>query len=79
MTREQYVEWRLNNGVLYILWNYYTSNCKEPLVKSVKDFANSMNMYSRFSGFSPDIILGYYDNEFNLTLVEKDNKIIRII
>ena len=81
MTREQYLQHRNNNQMIYeLFWEYYQNNCDNPLIT---DFQTFIQAFSHFNTIFPVLqyekVFRHYDNKFNVMKIMdlKTNQIIR--
>lgn len=73
MTREQYLKLRNSNQLDYSLfYDYYIIHCKEPLVKSLEEFAPLLIQFMQNFGININLVMDYFDNKFEI------NKLINI-
>jgi hypothetical protein len=81
MNREEYIELRnLGNIDFELFYEYYTTHCTEPIIKTIEEFIQAFIQWlNRLINPTFDKVFEYYDNKFNVTKVIQNNQIIKFI
>ena len=81
MNREEYIELRnLGNIDFELFYEYYTTHCTEPIIKTIEEFIPVFIQWlNRLINPTFNKVFEYYDNKFNVIKIidVKLNKIIK--
>ena len=81
MTREKYIEIRNTNSIDFeLFYEYYTTYCTEPLIKTLEEFIPAFIQYLN-NLLNPQFtrVFEYYDAKFNVTKIIQNNQVIKFI
>jgi hypothetical protein len=81
MIREEYIKIRNSNSIDFeLFYDYYTTHCKEPIIKTIEEFIPTFIQWLN-TLINPMFteVFEYYDAKFNITRIInlKTNQIIK--